>query len=383
MFSRRSMLYCAAALLLCGLFGLHAFADHKGKPHGGGGGGGGGDGGGDVIWDLGADTRVSAINANNEIVGEIHGNLTPAPQREAAYWKLDAAGTLTGPVGLGGLVADANSEARDINDGGWVVGWSSLGPMTGRHAVLWRVDALGNVSGPTSLDGLPGADRSQANAINDNRQVVGWSGVLNPDDGSVSRTGIVWRLDADGNVAGTTAISGELADINDNGQIVGTKAGRATIWQYALGNVTSETDLGVLPGAASSSGEAINSAGEVVGFSGPAGGDIYHAFLWSGGVMTDLGTLSKKGRRGSTPVSYARGINGARQVVGLAGVERLNGGLLDANAFLWEAGEMIDLSKGVSSFNFYEAVDINNAGYIVGLATGGDDTTHGLLLKRN
>ena len=360
MFSRVSI--GAIALLACLLMAFDA-SGGKGNGKGKGEGGGGGGGGGVVVWDLGADTRAYAINVNNEIVGETH----PAGSREAAYWKLDAAEALTGPVGLGSLVAGAQSEARDINDGGWIVGWSSLGSGTGRHAALWHVDALGNVSGPMSLGGLPVADRSQAAGINNSQEVVGLSGVLNPDS-SVSWTGIVWRLDAAGNVVGTTAISGDPSDINDAGQIAGTKAGRATIWELdALGNVTSETDLGVLPGAAWSWGVAINSEGEVVGTSGPAGQDGYHAFLWSGGVMTDLGTLGGKARRKSTPVSDAKGINDAGQVVGLAGVDSLSGGLLDANAFLWEAGEMIDLSKDVSSFEFQCAEDINNNGYIVGL----------------
>ena len=234
---------------------------------------------------------------------------------------------------------------------------------------------------PTSLGGLPGHDRSQANAINNNGEVVGWSGVLNPD-GALSSTGIVWRLDAAGNVVGTTAIDGALADINDSGEIVGDAGGHATIWQLdALGNVTGETDLGVLPGAASSCGEAINSAGQVAGASGPTNGE--HAFLWSGGVMTDLGTLSRKGPRGSTPVSFSAGINDTGQVVGVSGATDI-GALIEPKAFLWEAGERIDLDKSVHSFDFERAMDINNAGYIVGLgwAVQGD-TPHGLLVKRN
>ncbi len=48
-------------------------------------------------------------------------------------------------------------------------------------------------------------------------------------------------------------------------------------------------DLGTL-GGPSSYAEGINSSGTIVGFSYTSGGN-YHAFSYSGGVMTDLGTL--------------------------------------------------------------------------------------------
>src|SRR6266851_4050010 len=47
------------------------------------------------------------------------------------------------------------------------------------------------------------------------------------------------------------------------------------------------TDLGTLGGAASL-GYAINNAGQVVGPALPPGSSHYHAFLYSGGSMTDL-----------------------------------------------------------------------------------------------
>jgi len=49
-------------------------------------------------------------------------------------------------------------------------------------------------------------------------------------------------------------------------------------------------DLGTLSGG-SSYAVAINEAGQVIGISGIASGCCYHAFVWDGGVMTDLGTF--------------------------------------------------------------------------------------------
>src|SRR6185503_13442543 len=50
------------------------------------------------------------------------------------------------------------------------------------------------------------------------------------------------------------------------------------------------TDLGTL-GGSSSQAVAINEAGQIIGQSYLAGDAEQHAFVWQGGVMTDLGTL--------------------------------------------------------------------------------------------
>src|SRR4051812_43738035 len=75
------------------------------------------------------------------------------------------------------------------------------------------------------------------------------------------------------------------------------------------------TDLGTL-GGASSSASALNDQGQVVGTSLTASGQA-HAFLYSGGVMADLGTLAGQN------YSRAQDINNAGNVVGASLVEDL------------------------------------------------------------
>lgn len=92
----------------------------------------------------------------------------------------------------------------------------------------------------------------------------------------------------------------------------------------------------------------INNSGEVVGYMQTNTGDD-HAFLYSKGVMSDLGTL------GGT-FSRARAINDKGQVVGQFG----SGGYW--KAFLYKDGEMTDL--GTFGGKISDAADMNRKGQI-------------------
>ena len=102
------------------------------------------------------------------------------------------------------------------------------------------------------------------------------------------------------------------------------------------------TDLGTLgdPGDTSISvGLAINASGQVTGYSQFDLGT--HAFLYSDGVMKDLGTL------GGTD-SYGRSINDSGQVAGDSLLSGSSQGTSDfVHAFLYSGGVMQDLFPGV------------------------------------
>jgi probable HAF family extracellular repeat protein len=95
------------------------------------------------------------------------------------------------------------------------------------------------------------------------------------------------------------------------------------------------------------------------------------AFLYSGGIMTNLGTLVE-------PFSAASGINASGQTVGYSGTR-------DAEdyAFLYSGGVMTDLSSLVaeSGLQLRSAEAINDSGQIVGSWGGtGSEPAHAYLL---
>jgi probable HAF family extracellular repeat protein len=115
-------------------------------------------------------------------------------------------------------------------------------------------------------------------------------------------------------------------------------------------------DLGTLPGFTSSAAQDVNDSGEVVGYSYTPNG-AYHAFLYSGGQMQDLGTLGQPG-------SQAYSINDSGQVVGRLEVS----GTSSYRPFLYSDGQMQDLGT-LPGYVSSEAYDINASGQVVGTSS--------------
>lgn len=92
----------------------------------------------------------------------------------------------------------------------------------------------------------------------------------------------------------------------------------------------------------------LNNTGQVVGYL--SSGGAYHGFVYTSGVLTDIGTLGGRD-------SGANAINDLGQVVGSASDS--SGGY---HAFLYSGGSMSALSGG----NAMQANGINNSGTIVG-----------------
>lgn len=148
--------------------------------------------------------------------------------------------------------------------------------------------------------------------------------------------------------------------------ISGSRNQRAFIWTNGV-----MTDLGALPigGSAFSIAYSINNSGQAVGYS-VAGFGIVHAILWEAGTMRDLGGLE-----GDGSYSIARDVNDAGQIVG-ASVTTSGG----AHGFLWQQGTMHDLGTLPGGFAS-QATAINASGQIVGFSGNATGFTHAVLWK--
>jgi probable HAF family extracellular repeat protein len=237
-----------------------------------------------------------------------------------------------------------------INNSGQVAGANSSG------AVLWSNDQS------IALPSLHSGDNAQVLGINDAGQVVGWSG-------SFLNVPVVW------NGTNVTQLSPALAEgvataINNNGQITGYGNVGSYLepeFHAMLWDGDTVTDIGTLNGQNVpnySAGQSINDAGQVVGSSAFAEG-VNHAFLWDSGMVTDLGALGN-----SMSLSEAWDINNKGQIVGDA-TYTFDGGV---NAVIWDSGKIYDLnsflSPEISQAGWFlaQALSINDHGQIIGVA---------------
>ncbi len=152
--------------------------------------------------------------------------------------------------------------------------------------------------------------------------------------------------------------------INEAGQVTGNASNTSGYMHAFLWTNGIKRDLGNLVNIPNvdSYGYGINDAGQVVGGSQYFWGQLlFHAFIYSDGVMTDLGTF------GGTE-SVANDINNAGQIVGWAALATTNA----HRAFLYENGTMINMNALIpadSGWTLTEANGINEQGSIVGKGT--------------
>ena len=144
--------------------------------------------------------------------------------------------------------------------------------------------------------------------------------------------------------------SAKAADINKSGQIVGTSANHAFLWSNGA-----MTDLGTLGGSVSMA-YSINDSGVVVGEASTASGEM-HAFVWQSGAIKDLGVAGE--------TSSARGINSRGDIVGVAYAKNVRGG-----AVLWSGGQRQSLGDLGPSGSGSTAISINDKGQVAGVSSG-------------
>ena len=217
------------------------------------------------VYANGSMTDLGTLGGQNSLAEAIsnNGNIAGSAQTAGGFSNafLSAAGGAM--QSLGTLPLDESSRGYGVNSAGQVVGDSRIGPVTfpefQNHVFLF--------SGGTMMDlGTCGSSYSQAAAIRDVGQVVGWCGVA--------------------------------ANVN-----------HAFLYRSA-----GITDLGTFAGIGSSGAYGINNAGQVVSWSDlPDAGSLYdRAFLYEGGALIDLNTLIDPAS--GWTIDYAIAINNHRQI---------------------------------------------------------------------
>ena len=279
---------------------------------------------------------------------------------------------------LGVLPGGDYSSARAINNLSQAVGLST----DVAHAYQTAIWSGGNI---TTIDACCAGGLPRLLAINESREAVGW------ENGGYATNGIYW--DASGNASVLPALPGGenrvfAYDINNSGIIVGqsrdgTIVRHGVVWD----RTTLIRDLGFNTGAM-----GINDLGDIVG-QALVGAD-YHAFLWHGGNVTDLGLgsaldINNNGlivgwTSGQVPVIWREGV--MENLPALSGDPigyghivtdlNINGDVVGYapspvgtgfhyTAVLWRGGQAINLGffpGGTSSI----AYGINDSGEVVG-----------------
>jgi probable HAF family extracellular repeat protein len=200
-----------------------------------------------------------------------------------------------------------------VNNHGTVVGNNFIFPLS---AAVWS--GPNHVLGPR-LPILPypppppyclGDPTSNALAINNKGHIVGWV----EDAGDCAGGAVEWQdgritllapdaVDMYGSSLYGTSVANGLNDADD---VVGFSGDHAFL--YHRGTLS---DLGTLPGDASTSANAINEDGEIVGVSVATDGVTSRAFIYVNGQMHDLNSLLDTASpiAGSVKLEEAVGIN--------------------------------------------------------------------------
>lgn len=256
----------------------------------------------------------------------------------------------------------------------------------------------------TNLSEL-GDAHSQVRAINNDSQVVGYSFETETDFNAF--------MYANGNlttIGENNSANKKVYAINNHGVVTGSVMERHGKVAFKWSQQDGLIELGSLGGE--STALAINDDGVVVGYSYLDGDKIYHAFMWDGKKMTDLGTLGGKhstandlNQKGQVVGQAMNENNGRRAFVWTAqngmqelptGSDELISGAMAINsagqiagfiitpvastrAVLWQDGRMVEL--GTLGGNSSMAVDINSAGHVVGHAENADGKRHAFIWK--
>jgi len=258
----------------------------------------------------GGDSDTRALNNSNLVVGFSTKTGDAGFQHHPVVWQVRPGG-----VEITELGPFFNGQAEDVNDRGIVVGWHSTavnGPPTGfRWSAREGLTLISPIAGP----------RSTAAGINNGGDIVGSSTV----NSSGPEHAVVWWRNGEVTDIGTLGFTAQARSINDHGEVSGF--GRpcqgcpfeAFYWSEADGIIP----LGTFGGFQSFSFE-IDNQGRVTGRydTGTAAAPVIHAFVWTkatgkvdlpslGGPSSSTGSINARGQT----TGWAEDGSGIRHVV--------------------------------------------------------------------
>ncbi len=206
--------------------------------------------------------------------------------------------------------------------------------------------------------GTLGGEFSTAHDINDAGQIVGAS--VDKENSGYSQTGFLWEngvMIAIGSIYEEDPSLGSSArGINSLGVLCGTGGNpdnQNSAFRWEKGLITVLPTLG-----GNSIGKKINDLGDIAGSSRPIGSGTYHATLWIGNEIIDIGNLYPGEN------SLARDVNNSRDVVCTSGAPNAN----ESIAFLWRNEIKYVLPSLTGKEVSGHADAINETGYIAGFS---------------
>ncbi|WP_428559008.1 MAG: hypothetical protein ACP59X_13155 [Solidesulfovibrio sp. DCME] len=233
-------------------------------------------------------------------------------------------------------------------------------PYPADAAPTYRYTDLGTLPAPYNTG-------SHAYGINNLGQVTGRSTDV-PPHAFLYSNGAMQDL---GTLPSPMDYQSDARAINDSGQIVGQSHDSSWYGEAFLYSGGAMHGLGYLTDGYFSFAYGINDAGQIAGACFLVASGAPHAFLYSGSIMQDIGTLPFPYTSGS----YAYGINSSGQAVGYS---YSSGGTIRTRAFLYSDGAMQDLGVLAGGDNSTAAA-INRYGHVAGSSTIASGYTHAFL----
>ena len=310
------------------------------------------------------------------------------PSSKHHRYKVVDVGTLGGPNSFhsggaqilndrGAFVAYANTSTPNPNPGCFI-------PFNNPDCFVERPVVVHN-GAVTELDVLPGGTNSQTDSISASGLIDGWSenGLIDPLTGLPEGRAVLWTKDGKIIDLGTVPGGNEslATAVNSRGQVVGFSSNniledpsislaglptqtRAFLWQSGV-----MQDLGTL-GGTDALAFGINERGQIFGISYTNSDATLDPFFWQNGTMTDIGSLG--GTSGGPNWLNSRG-----QVVGNSNLA----GDATHHGFLWDRGTLTDL--GTLGGDNSEANWISDSGLVAGRAdVPGSQAHHGALWRQ-